>query len=185
MYVLAILFLPGTFIHEVAHFLTALVLLVPVGQPEFLPEAIEGNKIKLGSVPIAKTDPLRRFLIGIAPLIFGIGLIYFTINFTLSKNLIGEILPTILVGYIIFQISNTMFVSRKDMEEAWKLLVILIILAIILRLVTYKTGSDVNFLKGIQLPESITNSLKQIFIFLLAPITIDALILLVTKSRKT
>ena len=66
MYVLAILFLPGTFIHEVAHFLTALVLLVPVGQPEFLPEAIEGNKIKLGSVPIAKTDPLRRFLIGIA-----------------------------------------------------------------------------------------------------------------------
>src|SRR3990170_742685 len=64
-YIFAIFFLPGTFVHETAHFLTALVLLVPVHQPEFFPEITDDKTIKLGSVQTAKSDPIRQFLIGI------------------------------------------------------------------------------------------------------------------------
>ena len=37
-WLMAILFLPGTLIHELAHFLMATVLLVPVGKLELMPE---------------------------------------------------------------------------------------------------------------------------------------------------
>ena len=57
MYIFAILFLPGTFIHEISHFLAALFLLVPVGEFELIPKFKEGGGgVDLGSVAIAKTD---------------------------------------------------------------------------------------------------------------------------------
>ena len=77
MYLFAILFLPGTFIHEISHFLAALFLLVPVGKLELIPRfKEEGGGVDLGSVAIAKTDPVRRFLIGIAPVVFGLSIIF-------------------------------------------------------------------------------------------------------------
>src|SRR3989344_7337481 len=61
IYILAVLFLPGTFIHEISHFLTALFLFVPVGEVEFLPEIQGSDSLKMGSVAIGKTDPIRKF----------------------------------------------------------------------------------------------------------------------------
>ena len=63
----SILFFPGTLIHELAHWLMAKLLFVPTSSMEFIPQ-IQGGSIKLGSVSIAKTDPLRRLLIGVAAL---------------------------------------------------------------------------------------------------------------------
>src|SRR4030043_1511008 len=80
VYLYAIIFALGTFIHEASHFLTALFLLVPVREFEILPK-IENEQVKLGSTPIAKTDPIRRFLIGVAPLIFGIAIIFTVIYY--------------------------------------------------------------------------------------------------------
>ena len=57
-YLLAIVFLPGTFVHEAAHILAALFLLVPFGEVELLPQ-VQEDGIKMGSVGIAKTDPIR------------------------------------------------------------------------------------------------------------------------------
>jgi hypothetical protein len=76
-YLFAIFFLPGTFIHEASHFLAALILFVPVGQFELIPEFIEEDRLKLGSVPVAKSDFLRRFLIAIAPIIAGLTILFF------------------------------------------------------------------------------------------------------------
>lgn len=76
----SLVFLPGTFIHEVSHFLVSLFLLVPVGQMNLIPK-LEGEKLELGSVPTAKTDIIRGTLIGIAPLIFGVALIFFLISY--------------------------------------------------------------------------------------------------------
>src|SRR3989344_5460758 len=77
MYLFAILFLPGTFIHEISHFLAALFLLVPVGNLELIPKfKEEGGGVDLGSVAIGKTDPIRRFLIGVAPFVFGLFIIF-------------------------------------------------------------------------------------------------------------
>ncbi len=111
----SILFLPGTFFHEISHFLTALFLLVPVGNIELLPEKIEGG-LKMGSVPIGKTDPVRRALVGIAPVVFGLCIIFVTT--TLS-------IPIWAHAYIAFEVGNTMFSSKKDLEGSWILLLLI------------------------------------------------------------
>lgn len=113
--VLAILFLPGTIIHELAHLLFAGVMLIPVGEMNVIP-GIEGENVKLGSVQIGKTDPLRRSIVGVAPVLFGLILIFSI--FLLVP--IGEgTIPwwqTTLALYLIFEIGNTMFSSKKDLE---------------------------------------------------------------------
>src|SRR3989344_1188437 len=58
--ILAILFLPGTMVHELAHVLSAGVLQVPTGEIEFMPQVLDGGEgVKLGSAQIAKTDIVR------------------------------------------------------------------------------------------------------------------------------
>src|SRR5688572_24943167 len=77
---LAVIFLPGTIFHELAHLLTAGVLLVPVGEISVIPE-IEENGVKLGSVQIGKVDPFRLTIVGVAPVLLGLsailGILYF------------------------------------------------------------------------------------------------------------
>ena len=60
IYVYSVIFLPGTFVHELSHFLFALFLLVPVGEVDLVPTIEEGN-VKLGSVAIGKTDSKIEF----------------------------------------------------------------------------------------------------------------------------
>ena len=94
--ILAILFLPGTIFHELAHLLTAGIMLVPVGEISVIPEiegqparnatqSVAGGNVKLGSVQIGKVDPLRLTIIGVAPVILGflsiLGILYFAGNF--------------------------------------------------------------------------------------------------------
>src|SRR3989442_1579645 len=67
---LAALLLPGTIIHELSHIITAGVLMVHTGEMEFTPQ-IREDEVKLGSAQIGKTDPFRRALIGVAPVILG------------------------------------------------------------------------------------------------------------------
>src|SRR5690348_13575392 len=71
IHLLSFLFLPGVIVHEMAHLLVANILLVPTGEVEFFPE-IRGDEVKMGSVEIARTDPVRRFIIGAAPLFVGL-----------------------------------------------------------------------------------------------------------------
>ncbi len=165
-YIFAILFLPGTFIHEISHFLTALFLLVPVGQIELMPERIEGG-IKMGSVPIGKTDPVRRTLIGVAPIIFGLGIILGTIYYVYSRNLFNNPIALIITSYIAFEVGNTMFSSKEDMEGVLPLLVVLIIFYAILYFIGVRISLNIN-----------PDIFKMADIFLLVPIGIDALFLI-------
>ncbi len=127
---LSILFLPGVIVHELSHFLTASILFVPTGEIEFLPE-IRGTEVKMGSVAIASTDPFRRFLIGVAPLLVGLSMLFLLFWFFLPhlKLISGQ---TLLLLYAVFEISNTMFSSKKDMEGALGLLAICIVLVVFL-----------------------------------------------------
>ena len=112
---LALIFFPGVLIHELGHFLMASILFVPTGEIEFLPKVQEGG-VKLGSVAIARTDPLRRLLIGLAPTVSGVGILL------LASYYLGALWPlswkTLLFCYILFEIGNTMFSSSKDLEGA-------------------------------------------------------------------
>lgn len=115
---LAIFFLPGVILHEMSHYLSATLVRVRTGKVEFMPE-IHGNTVKLGSVEVAQSDLLRRSAIGVAPLLVGCLCLY-GISYLSSQILVSwESVKTILVGYSMFLIGNTMFSSKKDMEGVW------------------------------------------------------------------
>lgn len=174
IYYLAILFFPGTFIHELSHYLMAVLLNVRVGNMEFMPQ-IQEHGVKLGSVSIAHTDPFRRLLIGMAPFVFGTCILIAFLYFGTQNDLFTNPWFILLTGYIVFEIGNTMFSSRKDMEGALELLLVLFLLTFIL------------YLTGLRIPAIDPNALfdqplvKQIFqtgsFFLLVPLAIDVVLL--------
>lgn len=114
---MSFLFFPGVVLHELAHFFMANLLFVRTGQIEFVPK-IHGEKVKLGSVAIAQTDPIRRFFIGIAPILFGL-LIMFGVYLLLFPHDIRMFSwQSVVFLYLLFEIGNTMYSSSKDMEGA-------------------------------------------------------------------
>lgn len=114
IYLLSFIFLPGVVLHELSHLLLANLLFVRTGEVEFFPE-IHESEVKMGSVAIARTDPLRRFLIGVAPVIGGLGVLLAASSFLLDTMLSWK---SVVLFYVVFQIANTMFSSSKDMEGA-------------------------------------------------------------------
>jgi hypothetical protein len=169
VYVMALLFFPGTFIHEVSHFLVALFLLVPVGNMHLLP-VIEDDGIRLGSVSIANTDPIRRFLIGIAPLLIGSFIIILLPYLLLMNRFISSWWLNVLTGFLIFTISNSMFSSKKDMEGMWGFVFIVSSIIIIL----YFLGITIDITTFLAKFENI---FKNASIFLTIPIVLDMICL--------
>ena len=185
IYYLAILFFPGTFVHELSHYIMALLLNVRVGNMEFFPE-VQEHSVKLGSVSIAHTDPFRRLLIGMAPFLFGTAIILGLLYAGSMNDLFGTYWFLILTGYAVFEIGNTMFSSRKDMEGALELLLVLFVLTLVF------------YLAGLRLPAFNPNVIfgqplvAKIFekgsYFLLLPLGIDCLLLIILsffRRRKT
>ncbi len=140
VYLMSFLFLPGTFIHEVSHAFMAVLLQVPVGEMELLPKLIDNN-LKLGSVQIAKTDPIRRFLIGTAPFLFGTAILIGTFLYAVQNDLFSYKLSVIVISYLVFEIGNTMFSSKRDMEGALELILTLIFIALVLYFVGFRIPS--------------------------------------------
>ncbi len=67
----ALMFLPGIFLHESSHFLTAKLLGVRTGRFSIIPQAQPDGKLRLGYVEAASGGVFRDALIGLAPLISG------------------------------------------------------------------------------------------------------------------
>ncbi len=124
---LSFLFLPGVIVHELAHMLVASILFVPVGEIEFMPKLV-GDSVKLGSVSIAKTDPLRRALIGFAPVFLGLVIILGSL-FYFSPSVSSWLIVVLL--YVLFEVGNTMFSSKKDMEGTLEVLVVVFLFLVL------------------------------------------------------
>ena len=126
MRILAVILLLGTIVHEVAHFLAATILRVPTGELSVIPEveSIDNGKskqVKAGHLEIVETDPFRQTLIGLAPMVIGLIIIYL-----IGKLLLPDIslilnskflIHNSLVIYFLFIISVTMFSSRQDLQS--------------------------------------------------------------------
>lgn len=107
----------------------AIVLLLKVRSFTVFPEW-EDNSIKLGSVVYEKKDFVRGILVGIAPIL--IGLILFWIISIVHPFSQESILLKILMVYVIFVLSSTMFSSKQDLIDMVYLIpLILIIVAIV------------------------------------------------------
>lgn len=135
----ALFILPGTIVHEVAHWLMALLTGVRASLPRVLPGKVDAQgRMVLGYVQIERTDPLRHSLIGVAPLLAGSALIAWIASniFTLPvptltqsgmsglETLLAS-LPSIfqvadvwLFLYLLFAIANGMLPSPRD-RESW------------------------------------------------------------------
>lgn len=172
IHILSFLFLPGVIIHELAHMLVASVLFVPVGEIEFFPKITEAG-VKLGSVSIAKTDPVRRALIGAAPVFVGLSILlgilfYFDTLHTGGESFIWWMI--LIAGYAVFEIGNTMFSSHKDMEGTLELFGAIGLIGIVL----YGLGIriDISSILGVLTTEMVL-FIQKADVFLSLPIVID------------
>lgn len=152
MALFSLLFLPGVFLHESSHFITAQVLGVRTGRFSIIPRKLEGGRIRLGYVETAQTDFVRDALIGVAPLVTGALFVAFagvyrlgldTIWVSIIQGQLSAINQAIKTAaaqpdfwlwfYLVFTISSTMMPSESD-RRAWMpvILVIAGLFAIIL-----------------------------------------------------
>lgn len=129
IWIVTIIFFPGTIVHELAHLFTAEILGVHTGKLTLIPESLEGTEIKAGGVMIAETDPLRRTLIGLAPVYVGI-IVLTALSWWIPMLYQQSLLDTqngvlfssfslytlLFTLYTLFAVSNSMFSSNEDMK---------------------------------------------------------------------
>lgn len=136
---ISFIFLPGTIIHETSHFLTALLLILPVKSMTVFPRW-DNYEIKLGEVLYIKKDFLRSILVGISPIFFGIGVLFSLFYFHIyPSNNIGL---NILFSYFIFSISTNMFSSKQDLKDLVLIIPVIILSIIMLYIFDVKINMD-------------------------------------------
>ena len=183
--ILAFIFLPGTLLHELSHFLAAEGLGVRAGGFTILPKD-EGRGIKMGSVKVEKTDPIRSFFIGIAPLVTGIlflSAIFFGIEYAQSQNLPFrfELILYVAGGYSLFVIVNMMFSSKKDLEACVEFIGFLIIISCVL----FFWGGDIwIYIQNVFEKEVVMQVLRLLSWILLFPIGINVSVIIVSGLMK-
>ena len=165
---LSLIFLPGVMVHELAHWFVASILFVRTGDIEFLPQ-IHGEVVKLGSVAVAKTDPIRKTLIGVAPII--IGILMLLLLFTYFSPFIPAFnWQTVLLVYFSFEIANTMFSSRKDLEGTLFFAIGIIFIIVLLYLFKIQVHQ---YLFAFLSQSSVIEFIKKLNIILFIPLTVD------------
>jgi hypothetical protein len=146
-----LLAMPGTVLHESAHYLACLVLHVPVGGQLragdgrrarvrlFYPkrDPVSGS-VTLGMVPHARTDPIRGALIAVAPLLL-VPPLLLAIALALAGNgdpsQLRHLLPglatwkLVLLGYLAFSCGQGAFPSSGDRIGVLGLLALGVIVA--------------------------------------------------------
>jgi hypothetical protein len=120
---------PGVVVHEVSHYVVARLLLVPTGSLRVGLGRASGSQITLGSVSVARTDPVRDSLVGAAPFLTGVCAILgiagwgfglwpgagFSLELVLAR--VAEYSSdwtTWLDLYLIFAVSTAMIPSESD-----------------------------------------------------------------------
>jgi len=135
--IFSIIFFPGVFLHELSHYLMAVIVRVQTGKFSLIPRVMPDGRLQLGYVETAQTDLFRDALIGAAPLLAGGAFVSFAGLYQLHLDLLWNAaasgsLDSFLVAarsvyavqdfwlwfYLAFAVSSTMLPSRSD-RRAW------------------------------------------------------------------
>lgn len=155
---------------------------VHVGEIDVLP-SMENDGVRLGMVKVGQTDIFRQSIISIAPIILGLGTI-FILFWLLQTGILtlNAFWQKILILYIIFSIANTMFSSKKDMEEATGFFVAILLISILCVGILLYTGFiSLTSLIGMFDSEQLINFFQTMDLFLLILIGIDFFVLVFAK----
>jgi len=182
VYFVSFIFLPGTFIHEMCHVMATVLLGGRVGSINLWPK-IEGNHIKMGTAEVEVLDIFRNSIIGTAPLVFGSLILIF-----ISSNFFEQVLwVQVIFAYLIFQISNSMFLSDTDLVEVRGLFFVLLFITLIAYLYNFQVEKilflpqDLSFLNS----SLYINELKNVNIFFGITFIINILFLFIAKLIKS
>lgn len=152
----SILFLPGTIIHELSHWIVAEVLQVRTGAITIFPDLDTDsteNTQRLGSVATERTDPFRAFFIGLAPFVSGLAILV-VLGRLLSLGwgvYIWWQLALIIYGIVV--VGNSMMISESD-RRTWPFIIIFLLIMIIFISTYYPTlflGKD-SLINGVLVP---------------------------------
>jgi hypothetical protein len=172
---ISLIFLPGTIIHELAHYLMATILMLKVREVKILPE-LQDNYIRLGSVSYEKKDVFRSIIVGLAPLF--IILVFFGVIARFGIFPSTSIIINILLAYVIFSVSSSMFSSAKDLQD----LVFVIPLLIIIAGIIYVSGIKVEILLSSKAADILTSFISSVNSYLLLSVIINISLIFILKS---
>ena len=150
--IVALLYLPGTLVHEVSHYLVALVLNMHPSDLRLIP-LVENGGIKLGHVLIEKKphDSIRSTLVGVAPVFGGLATLWLLVQARLFPG--SDIGSTLLFGYIILSVSANMFSSQQDLRDLIHLVPLALLIGIVWYLIPVKIPPPfIYFVTTIQYP---------------------------------
>ena len=138
----SLLFFPGVVIHELSHWVTAVLLGVRTGKIWLLPEQQPDGSLRLGYVEVTRPDFVRDSLIGFAPMVFGGVFVGYAGLYQLKFNLLWESLFNIELArlpetfsslysqtdfwlwfYLVFVVSAMMVPSPSD-RYGWRSLIL-------------------------------------------------------------
>lgn len=127
-----LIFLPGTILHELSHWLMAELLGVRTGEiailPDFESTAVD-NRERLGSVQTAKTGPVRSFLIGAAPFLTGLAVLFVLGSLLLRGNWL--LWQYALIFYSVIVVGSSMLLSKED-RKSWPFIAILLVVVTVI-----------------------------------------------------
>ncbi len=134
LYCVAVLFFPGTVVHEMAHAVSAMVLHLHVTSITLIPH-IHHNGVVLGSVEYYRKDRLRSIAVGIAPVVVGLCFVY--ISGSVGTLPFNSVVWNSVYLYCMYVVISSMFSSKQDLKDVGyvvPLLILILIVVIIFRI---------------------------------------------------
>jgi hypothetical protein len=181
--ILTILNFPGTVIHELSHLFTAEVLGVHTGKLTLVPDSIQSDEIKAGSVMIAQTDPFRRYLIGLAPMVTGLVAIS-AISYALFQYASGWGIWGFWGGiYLLLAVGNAMFSSAEDLKGFIPFIITLGIMITAAYVAGFRVGiTGPAFSVATQILDALTKSLGIVLVLNIIGIILTKLLIALTEK---
>mgnify|MGYP001572894045 CR=1 FL=1 len=174
---IAVIFLPGTILHELSHYIAATILFLQVGEVHIMPTWKE-NHLQLGRVTYKKTDVVRSIIVGVAPFFGALFFFWFVGAFHLFPH--THMIITLIFGYLLFSVSANMFSSRQDLVD----LIYIIPLCLIAGTVFYITNIKISVAFPEVWLQNTADLLQRINIYITISVAIHIVMILVFKSLK-